>query len=62
MQPKKARDVKVGDRIVGKGQVIAVEGPPANVRGYGWYDEAAGLGETVNVKSDTDEVEVEDGD
>ena len=61
MTRKRAREVAVGDHIAGKGAVVAVEGPPQHVRGYGWLDEASERGETVVVQADDEEVEVEDG-
>jgi len=60
MTRKKAREVAPGDVIAGKGRVVATEGPPRHITGYGWLDEAEGRGETVVVKSDDEEVEVGD--
>ena len=60
MARKQARELAPGDRIVGRGEVVAVDGPPQHVRGYGWFNAEEGLGETVVVKQDDEEVEVEE--
>lgn len=61
MARKKATDIAQGDRIAGKGRVIGVDRQGNRTRGYGWYDEATERGETVVIKDENEEVEVEDG-